>query len=278
MPLRNPVYLDLETLEAQAQYHEIDFPLPAEVVEKTTRARSAEAGAQVGPLTARGKGGKDVELQRSYTLAPKHKTVVSRAMDALIAEGHVQTDVLAGVSRDDLLQVEGRSSLMPCSTVGKLMHIALLAMQDAEVTDFNDLDMDSLEPGFLQHAKRAYVDNTLLPIPLLLRLEAPADAPSIYLDLQPGQFLDSRSIDDVEGEIRVLATVDKIIDDGDFYSAERWLLPGWERMMKRLTMASSSIEEAFVAFSELFDVDVPDEDIKPYLSGPALILSTIAIY
>lgn len=278
MALRNPVYLDLETLEAQAQYHDVDFPIPADVVERTNHGRSGEAGAQAGPFTIRGTGGKDVELQRSYTLAPRHKTVVSRAMDSLVAAGHVQTDLLAGVSRDDLVLLEGRSSLMPCSTAGKLMHIALQAMRDAQVSDFSSFRTADLEPGFAQHAKRAYLNNELLPMPLLLRLDSPADCPALYVDLQPGHFLDSRSIDDVEGEIRVLGTVDKLIDDGDYYSAERWLLPGWEHQMKRLLMASEGIDGAFEAIAEQLGVDAPAEDTKPYLSGPALLVSAIAVY
>lgn len=278
MALKNPVYLDLETLEAQAQYHEVDFPIPADVIERTNHGRSGEAGAQAGPFSIRGTGGKDVELQKSYTLAPRHKTVVSRAMDALLAAGHVQTDLLAGVSRDDLVLLEGRTSLMPCSTAGKLMHIALLAMRDAQVTDFSSFRAADLEPGFAQHAKRAYVNNELLPMPLLLRLEAPAGCPAVYLDLPSGHFLDSRSIDDVEGEIRVLGTVDKLIDEGSFYSAERWLLPGWEHQMKRLLMASEGISGIFESIAGHLGVDAPAEDTKPYLVGPALLISTIAVY
>lgn len=277
MTLRNPVYLDLETLEALAQYHEVDFPLPADVVERTTQGRSAEAGAKFGPFNAAGKGGTDVELQRSYSLTPRHKTVVSRTLDDLIRKNHVRTDVSSGVSRDELVLFEGNSSLMPSSTMGKLMHIALLALKDTEGADISQLNAQELEPGFMQHAKRAFLDNDLLPIPLLLRLQTPADWPSVYVNLEPGNFLESRSIDDVEGEIRVFGTVDKIIDEGDFYSAEKWLLPGWERDMRRVLM-TTDIEQFFHSTASLFDVEVPEEDTKPYLSGPALLITAIAAY
>lgn len=49
------------------------------------------------------------------------------------------------------------------------MHIALLAMQSEHV-DLSNLNVAALEPEFLRHAKRAFLDNALLPIPLLMRL------------------------------------------------------------------------------------------------------------
>ncbi|APX00440.1 DUF6414 family protein [Arthrobacter sp. QXT-31] len=278
MALRNPVYLDMETLAAQADYHEIRYPVPTEIVEKSTQGRSGEASAQIAGVGLRGKGGKDVELQKSFTLAPKDKAVVSRVLDSLIEEGHVRTETADGFSRDDLVELEGESFLHQGSLVGKLMHIALLAMQSEHV-DLSNLNVAALEPEFLRHAKRAFLDNALLPIPLLLRLDRPVSEHDIYLDVEPGHFVGSRSITDIEGEIRVFGTVARLIDDGDFYTAERWLLPGWERQMRRLLMASPTLSEQVNAMSQVFDVGaVGDEKVEPFLRGPAIIISAIAVY
>lgn len=277
MALRNPVFLDMETLAAHADYHEIRYPVPTDIVEKSTQGRSGEASAQVAGIGVRGKGGRDVELQKSFTLAPKDKAVVSRVLDALVEEGHVRIDAADGLSRDDLVELEGESSLHQCSVVGKLMHIALLAMQGAHV-DLSNLNADALEPEFLKHAKHAFVDNALLPIPLLMRLDGTDSEHAIYLDIEPGHFVGARSIDDIEGEIRVFGTVSKLIDDGDFYSAERWLLPGWERQMRRLLMASSKITEQVDSISKLFDVDAVNDQVEPFLRGPAVVVSVTAVY
>lgn len=54
MALRNPVYLDLESLLAQAEYNEIDVPVQADIVEKTVHQRSGNAKVGYGPLAAGG--------------------------------------------------------------------------------------------------------------------------------------------------------------------------------------------------------------------------------
>lgn len=278
MALRNPVYLDMETLAAHADYHDIEYPVSTEVIEKTSRGKSGEASARVGGVGGQLRGGNDVELQRSYTLAPKDKAVVSRVIDALIHEKHAQTDFTQGVARNDLVEIEGVASLLPTSAVGKLMHLALLAVQGSNV-NLTELKSANLEPAFMEHAKSAYIDNALLPIPLLFQLSDSPLQPAVFLDLDPGHFVDSHTLDDVEGEVQVLATVSRIIDDGAFYSAERWLLPGWERQIRRLLMASPDINQTVQKMATLFDVnDERTEMVEPYLRGPAIILTALSIY
>ena len=54
MALRRPVYLDAETLMALSDYHDLDVAQLTEVVEKSSKKRSAKAAAGWGMLSGGG--------------------------------------------------------------------------------------------------------------------------------------------------------------------------------------------------------------------------------
>lgn len=115
--MRTPSYLDLETLVAQAEYHDVDVPRREDIVERRLRQRSAGGKAGVSGFGASATFGTDAEFQRSYTLNPSSKATVSKVIDALVAEGAVKVDPdgETSLSKDDLVEIDGVSRITAAS-------------------------------------------------------------------------------------------------------------------------------------------------------------------
>src|SRR5690625_1203774 len=106
MALRNPIYLDSESLLAHAEYNEINLPVQAEIVETTVSQRGGKAQVGYGPLSAGGTKSSEVELQSSYVITPSQKATVSKVIDSLIHEkvvslAHKETAFV----KDDLIEI-----------------------------------------------------------------------------------------------------------------------------------------------------------------------------
>jgi len=134
MALRSPIYLDTETLLSQAEYHDIEVPRQADIVEKTVRKRSG--GGKVG-LSGVGVGasaGTNVEYQSTCSLAPKEKATVSKLIDSLIkAEAiKVNPDGETVLGKDDLVEIEGLTRITAASLAGKIFFIFRRLMDTAE--------------------------------------------------------------------------------------------------------------------------------------------------
>lgn len=279
--LRNPVYIDYETLLAHAEYHEVEgVPRDVEVTERTTKKRSGEGRIGAGSIGASGTIGKDVEYQSTYRLAPTEKAVVSRAIDALVGAGAVKVNPDGGtsLSRDDLVEMEGRTRITAASLAGKLFYMLkrLLGAQDLTLESLAGLQMDDLPVA--TEFKRIYLQNELLPVPLLLEL-AGSDLPQkVYINIRPNHFVDDAASDRIEGDLRVLGTVSHLVPGGNegFLSAEEWLLPGWEHLVRRTLM--TTVEDAVRDLTAKLSLDLPAEDVGVYIKGPAIVVDAIGIY
>ncbi|WP_149205096.1 DUF6414 family protein [Actinotalea subterranea] len=280
MALRSPIFLDYETLLAHAEYHDVDVPRQAEVVEKVSRQRSLAGKAGLSGLGASGGVGSDVEYQSTYRLTPNLKATVSRVIDALIHEGGVKVgpDSETRLGRDDLVELTGRTRITTASLAGKLLHIVRRVLADAEldVTQLDDLRADA--PQMLAELKAVYLRNELPPIPILLEMTGTALPQRVYVSVRPDHFVDAAGANRLEGELRALGTVSHLVEGGDdgFLSAETWLLDGFEYLVKRKLMAS--IGDQVKSLATVLDLDLPADDVHAYITGPAIIVDAIALY
>ncbi|GLY80516.1 DUF6414 family protein [Actinoallomurus iriomotensis] len=281
MALRSPIYLDTETLLAQAEYHEIEVSRQADIVEKTVRKRSGGGKAGISGLTMNASVGTDVEYQSTYKLEPKEKATASKVIDSLIADGAVTVnpDDNTALSKDDLIEIEGITRITAASLAGKMFFVFRRLMDDADVDleTISDLNVEALPVA--EQLKQVYLRNELLPIPLLLELTGSTLPQKVYVNVRPDHFIDEASANRVEGELRVLGNVERLIPEGDegYISAEEWLLYDWEHIMRRKLMPQIGdiVEDVMVNQLEL---DLPAEDVHAFIAGPAIIVNAIALY
>lgn len=281
MALRSPIYLDIETLLSQAEYHELSVPRQAEIVETTTRKRSGGGKVNVpGIGGADASAASDVEYQSTYSLEPREKATVSKVIDKLISDAAVKVDPDEGTAlgRDDLIEVEGMTRITAASLAGKLFFIfrRLMDMADGDLKSIFNFDVEDLP--VIEQFKQVYLRNELLPIPILLELTGSRLPQKVYVNVAPDHFIDAASANRVEGELRVLGTVSRLVAEGDegYVSAEQWLLHDWEHLMRRKLM--TQVNEIVKDMVKQLELDLPAEDVHAYIAGPAIVIDAIALY
>lgn len=278
MALKNPVYLDLESLLAQAEYNDVRVPVQADIVEKTVNQRSGKANVGYGGLGAGGSKGSEVEFQTSYTMTPIEKATVSKVIDGLIRAGVVSMAPASKVLvKDDLFELEGTARITAASLAGKLFNLLLQYLKDMD-QDVTDIQFTDIAPDIKQLMQKVYLGNELVPIPLLIELEDTGLEQKVFINLRPSFFIESASLDRIEGEMRVLGTIRNLVDGGDegYLSSEEWLLHGWEYLMKRMMMLN--LNEQVEGLAAALKLDMPKDDVHAWIKGPAIVIDAIAIY
>lgn len=279
--MRAPLYLDLETLLAHAEYHDIEVPKQASIVEKSTRKRGGGGKVNIPGLGgADASVGSDVEYQSTYDLKPREKATVSKIIDQLIVRETVKSgpDENTPLSKDDLVEIDGLTRITAASLAGKIFFIFRRLMDTAEGDLDSIFDLQIEEPAVAEQVKQVYLRNELLPLPILLEVTNSPLPQKVYVNVEPDHFLDSASANRIEGELRVLGTVSHLVEGGSegHLSAERWLLHDWEYLMRRKLM--TQMDDVVGNLVHQLEIDLPAEDVHAYLSGPALIIDAIAIY
>lgn len=135
MALRTLLYLDIDTLQSQAEYHDINIPTQQEIIEKTTRRRATGGKLNLpGVGGADGNLGTDVEYQTTYRMDPRQKATTSKIIDQLmrIDAVKVSPDANTVIAKDDLLEVEGTARITSASLAGKMFYVLRRLMDSIE--------------------------------------------------------------------------------------------------------------------------------------------------
>lgn len=282
MALRHPSFLDLETLLSQAEYHDIDVPVAQDIVETTVSKRSGGGKAGFGPLALNGSAGSDFQFQSTYSLAPREKATVSKVIDGLIREKAVDVNPAgdAALAKDALVEIDGTARITAASVMSKVFFVFRRLMLDRDIDDLSELanlDVDDIDVA--QAIQRVYLHNELLPLPMLLEVTGSSLPHKVYVNVRPDFFINEASADRLEGDLRILGSVYRMIPDGEFRVTDEWLLHGWEFMMRRIMMAQiqDDLHEVMQQLTRL-GLDVPDDDVQAYISGPAVVIDAVALY
>lgn len=282
MGLRSTIYLDVEHLISQAEYHDIEVPRTEEIVE--TNRRQRRAGGKLGmPGTGVDAGaGSEIETQSTYRLEPQQRATVSKVIDRLHAEGVVKTkDDLAdtAVQVDDLVELHGTVRMTATTVAGKVFHLARAAItaQGGDISQLDDLRFE--DPKVQKVIRDIYLENQLLPIPMLLEVIETGLPVKPHVNFNASHFTDPGAADRIEGERRVLGTVRTLVDGDDegYLSAEEWLLPGWEYTMRRLMLAGLE-DKDIRKLLESVGLDMPQGSAGTHIQGPAFVIDAIALY
>lgn len=274
MALRSPIYLDIDTLLSHAEYNDIEVPRQTGIVERTVRSRSGGGSIGISGSSVNATLGRDIERQSTYSLMPTEKATVSKVIDVLTRTNAIKVspDGDTVLSKDDLVEIEGSTRITAASLAGKMFYVLRRFLDSVE--DVHDLGDDFP----LEQFKQVYLQNELLPIPILLELTGSDLPQKVYVNVRPDHFIEASSADRVEGEVRVLGTVSRLVAGGDegYFSAEEWLLHDWEYIMRRKLMAE--IGNTVQDLTEQLELDLPDDDVHGYITGPAVIVDAIALY
>lgn len=283
MALRSPTYLDSETLLSLAEYFDLHVPHQADVVEKTIRKRSGGGKVGLSGVGVQASAGRDVEYQESYSLEPKIKATVNKVIDALIRAGAVEIGPgdQDPLTKDAMVELEGSARITTASVAGKIFYIFHRLMAEVEGQDLDsifNLDDEDLPPGTVEQLQSVYLQNELLPIPILLELIGTGLSSHVYVNLRPHHFVEAADANRIEGDLRVLGTVSRIVPGGDdgYFSAEEWLLHDWEYLMRRMLM--TQIKDVVDDLVDKFDLDMPADDVRAHIAGPAIVIDAIALY
>lgn len=83
------------------------------------------------------------------------------------------------------------------------------------------------------------------------------------------------TVDDLEGERTMLATVERIIEEGDTFSLDRHLLPGLSRVFRR-ALKGDQLVGLLHGFGGALGRPLDASALT--INGPAVLLTPIAIY
>lgn len=152
----------------------------------------------------------------------------------------------------------------------------LIETSEQDLDTIFDFDSDSFEVA--EQLKAVYLRNELLPIPVLVEVTNTALPQRVYVNLRPDNFVDAAWSNRVEGEMRVLGSVSRLVDGGKegYLSAEEWLLDDWEYLISRKLM--TEIGDVLQDPTTQLELDLPADDVHAYIKGPAILLDAIAVY
>ncbi|MEU9900047.1 hypothetical protein ACIBCS_43365 [Streptomyces phaeochromogenes] len=274
--------MDLETLLSQAEYHDINVPVAQDIVETTVSKRSGGGKAGFGAIALNGSAGSDFQFQSTYSLAPREKATVSKVIDGLIREKAVRVNPTGdeALSKDTLVEIEGTARITAASVMSKVFFLFRRLMLARDINDLNELaNLDVEDADVAEEIRRVYLQNELLPLPVLLELSGSAMPHKVYVNVRPDFFIDEASADRLEGDLRVLGSVSRLVPEGDYRVTDEWLLHGWEFMTRRIMMAQIQDDlERVTQQLQRLGLDVPDDDVHAYISGPAVVIDAIALY
>ncbi|XVX18717.1 DUF6414 family protein [Actinomycetota bacterium] len=280
MALRNPIYLDLEQLIAQAEYHDVAVPRAEEIVETSRSQRRAGAKLGLSGAGVDAGGEREVETQSTFRLEPRQRSTVSKVIDRLHREQVISTASSltdSAIQKDDLVELDGILRMTPTTLAGKLFYLMKKAIASSDIASIEDLSID--DPEVEDVIRTVYLENELLPIPILMQAVDTGMEVRVYVNINPSHFTTSDVADRLEGEHRVLGTVRSVIDGGDegYYNAEEWLMPGWEYMIRRLMLASLDDREIHSLFTQM-GLKIPEGATGTHVAGPAVLIDAIALY
>ncbi len=99
--------------------------------------------------------------------------------------------------------------------------------------------------------------------------------PRTFLLVHPAHLFGSAAVDDIDGELTVVGTVDRLINEGDSFSLERHFLPGLNRTVRR-AFQGEGVSGLLESFSNVLGRRIDISDLS--LTGPAVLLTPMTIY
>ena len=272
MTFRNPLYLDLNLLANMADYYGVDIGRDAKVKVTQSRGRSGRANIErtIGVAVDRSSS---QEMTQEFDSEFRPVRAMNDLIDQLLQDKEI-VDLDSGdqpvITQRMVLQVDGIAEVSAATEVGAMMSsfLPLLSQAADERRDFSEVDPTEAIGALLNpDIGASFVQ--------VLELESESlEVPAVVL-VNPENYFGNSTVEDIEGEVTILANVEKVISNGRSYPLQRYFLPGLSRPIRR-AIAKEGLEGIIESMSDYIDRPVDTSSLS--VAGPAVILRPIAIY
>lgn len=271
MPLRSPVYLDIDLLVDVADYLGLDYPVETKVRETGARERSGSAGVAVPgtSLGVKGAMASTNEVERTYETPVRPVKVLNEVIDrALLAQDLLDftggANEVGAVSRRSLVQIEGVARLSAASDGAQVLSGFMSMVEDPQLAQF--LNTGDTPLGLMQELLGGATGEE----PVLFELDTDTVPVAVLFELQPGLFHRSAGMEDISGDLTLFALVDQLVPEGSELDLVRFLLPGANRAARR-TLGREQLDDLLSK--------MPNQTGgKAVVEGPAWLLKPVAVY
>lgn len=260
---RNPLYLNLNLLQNLADYMGIELVTDTEVTRQTVDERRGRVGIKK-VVDVSGEKGSTAQVTEVYTTSFRPVRAMNDVIDALLRSDDLvdlATNPDAAFSQRDVIQIEGTLSISPVTEMGALMAQVTPLLVDQASKGKKEFDLKPADVGkiLLEDQPGDFVH--------VLELNLGDERPAAYVLAMPSNLFGSATMDDLTGELTILATVDRLVDAGGTFSLERHLMPGLNRTVRR-AIGSHDLSDMLRSFA----TDVLGRTIDPdaiSVKGPA---------
>lgn len=236
---------------------------PESVHIETVRTAGKSGGAKAGVSGIGVQGDRESSTERRETFTKESRP--SRLLEVAI-EGLRESDQLidltlepnTAIARRSIIEVTGEVEVSEISDVPSLMK-SFAPFLESELADTDEVPLE-----FLQLMTGAAESG-----PLILHVET--DAVPLLLRGDTRWLLDGKEVEDVEGELTVLAYVERVLSPEHRVALDRYVMPGMNRAMRR-QIGREGIVDLLSKVSESHSEGLLD------FVGPGLVARPVAVY
>lgn len=219
-----PLYVDVDLVRDILDGAGLEAPEAVDIETVMTGGKSGGARVAVGPVGVDGRGESSSQRKETFTVKSRPSQLLELAITGLRASDQlidltVEPDT--AISRRAIVEVTGDIQVSQISDVPALMRSFTALLETGGLTD-----VDDIPPEFVQ-----LLTGRAESGPLILTMDS--DASSLLLRGDTKWLLEGKDVDDVEGELTVLAYVERVLSDGQSVALDRYVLPGMNRAMRR---------------------------------------------
>lgn len=270
MSMRNPLYLDLELVRNVADYYGVSYVVEALVTERGKSStqgggKVSVMGTQLGLEHTEGS-----EVESTYQIAATPLRIMNDVIDAVFEAGDIHQDLATEndgkptLRKGAIVEIEGSLILSAASEAGSIMGriLPIMASSGGTMTEAAKAEILASMMG-----------NNEMENQRLYKFESDWEQ-NIVVPVEATYLFRGNSYDDIEKDVTVFGSVQRVVADGKSVDLDQWLLPNTDRAVRRM-MKRQGIEGLLEGLQQIAEINIADAQA---LHGPALEIRPIAIY
>jgi hypothetical protein len=251
-----------------------------EILTRSAEEKGGSAGGEVGvgPVKGRGKKAKSRKVEEEIRKARTRHATAAKLLEALhshesvgVVDGPLDMEVAEQIEAGMVLEFRADLRLHPVHQADQMLRsfIEIGAKLGEEISPKELKEFkEFLGPwGVITGTGRPDAPTLIQPF------TSPDQIPPLLMPVPKTDF--EISLDDVIGEVTVVAQVDQVLDEGDSRQVIRILRGGPASPIERQAMEEAA-PKLIEGLSEATGIEISPEDI--IVHGPALVLRAICAY